>query len=209
MSLVCKASSIRQWSHNNLHCVKSVRIRSFFGPYFPAYSVSLRIQSECGKTRTRKTPNTNTFHAVFLSDSGTRSRSSHRRCSVKKVLLNFSQISQENSCVGVFFIRESWGNFIRELAQTRLLGAKGTEEHRRIGRFSQWQKHLSRTTVSYWREFDYKKWKIFRTIYGLVILDCRYHCYHDSRDPFIRHINFGSEWQGAIFKSSATLSRFA
>ena len=27
--------------------------------------VSLRIQSECGKIRTRKTPNTDTFHAVI------------------------------------------------------------------------------------------------------------------------------------------------
>ena len=42
------------------HCVKSVRIRSYSGPY----GVSLRIQSECGKTRTRITPNTDTFHAV-------------------------------------------------------------------------------------------------------------------------------------------------
>ena len=43
------------------HSVKSVHIRSYSGPYFPAfglntekYSVSLRIQSECGKIRTRK-----------------------------------------------------------------------------------------------------------------------------------------------------------
>ena len=53
------------------HCVKSVRIRSFTGSYFPAfelnedkYSVSLHIQFECGKIRTRKTPNTNTFHVM-------------------------------------------------------------------------------------------------------------------------------------------------
>ena len=58
---------------NDLHCVKSVRIRSFSGPYFPAFGlnteicgVSLHIQSECGKMRTRKTPNTVTFHAVLL-----------------------------------------------------------------------------------------------------------------------------------------------
>ena len=56
-----------------MHCVKSVRIRSYSGLYFPAfglnterYSVSLRIQSECGKMRTRITPNTDTFHAVML-----------------------------------------------------------------------------------------------------------------------------------------------
>ena len=42
------------------HTVRSVRIRSFSGPYFPAfglterYGVSLRIQFECGKIRTDK-----------------------------------------------------------------------------------------------------------------------------------------------------------
>ena len=54
------------------HCVKSVRIRSYSGPYFPAlglnaerYEVSLRIQSECRKIQTRITPNTDTFHTVY------------------------------------------------------------------------------------------------------------------------------------------------
>ena len=53
------------------HYVKSVSIRSYSGPHFPAfglnterYRVSLRIQSECGKMQTRITPNTDTFHAV-------------------------------------------------------------------------------------------------------------------------------------------------
>ena len=56
------------------HCVKNVRIRSFSGPYFPAfrlnmgrYSVSLRIKSKCGKIWTRKFPSRNTFYAVWLS----------------------------------------------------------------------------------------------------------------------------------------------
>ena len=55
----------------NSLCVKGVRIGSFSGPYFPTfglnterYSVSLRIQSKCRAIRTRKTPNTDTFHAV-------------------------------------------------------------------------------------------------------------------------------------------------
>ena len=50
------------------HCPKSVRIRSYSDPYFPAfglnterYSLSPRIQSECGKIRTRITPNTILF----------------------------------------------------------------------------------------------------------------------------------------------------
>ena len=58
------------------HCVKSVRIRSYSGPYFPAfgliterYFVSLRIQSECGKMRTSITSNTDIFYAVFVTKS--------------------------------------------------------------------------------------------------------------------------------------------
>ena len=63
------------------HHVKSVRIRSYSGPYFPAfglnterYRLSLRIQSECGKIRTRITPNTDTFHAVPFNHSKTEGR---------------------------------------------------------------------------------------------------------------------------------------
>ena len=55
------------------HFVKSVLIRSFSGSYFPAfglnterYFVSLRIQSDCRKIRTRITPNTDTFYAVNI-----------------------------------------------------------------------------------------------------------------------------------------------
>ena len=53
------------------NCAKSVRIRSFSGPHFPAfglnmerYNVSLCIHSECRKIRTRNTPNTVTFHVM-------------------------------------------------------------------------------------------------------------------------------------------------
>ena len=55
--------------------MKSVRPRSFSGPHFftfglnaARYGVSLRIQSECGKIQTRKTSNTNIFHAVKSED---------------------------------------------------------------------------------------------------------------------------------------------
>ena len=58
----------------DLHYAKGVRIRSFSSPYFPEfklnpekYSVSLRIQSKCGKIWTRKTPNTDTSHAVLVN----------------------------------------------------------------------------------------------------------------------------------------------
>ena len=54
--------------------MKNVRIQSFSGPSFPPFglnmdhknSMSLRIQFECGKIRTRKTPNMATFHAVCI-----------------------------------------------------------------------------------------------------------------------------------------------
>ena len=51
------------------HCVKSVYIQSYdyflaFGLNTKRYSVSLRIQSECRKIRTRTTSNTGTFYAV-------------------------------------------------------------------------------------------------------------------------------------------------
>ena len=47
------------------NCAKSVSVWSYCGPHFPpfglnmeTYSVSPRIQSKCGKMRTRITPNT-------------------------------------------------------------------------------------------------------------------------------------------------------
>ena len=50
---------------------ESARIRSFSNPYFSEfglntkrYAVSLRIQFDCRKIGTRKTPNTDTLHAV-------------------------------------------------------------------------------------------------------------------------------------------------
>ena len=54
--------------------MKSVRIRSFSGTYFPAFglilercAVSLRIQTEYGKNGLEKTPNKDTFHGVGAS----------------------------------------------------------------------------------------------------------------------------------------------
>ena len=53
------------------HDVKVVYVRGFSEIYFPAfglnkeiYIVNLSIQSKCGKIRTRKTPITDSFHAV-------------------------------------------------------------------------------------------------------------------------------------------------
>ena len=70
--------TIKYWSwfgYRKIHCVKSVRIRSYSGPHFPAFglnterhSASVRFQSECGKMRIRITPNRNTFYAVIGSN---------------------------------------------------------------------------------------------------------------------------------------------
>ena len=64
-------SPLSSFNDEKVYYVQGVSIRSFYGLYFPAfglnteaYSVSLHIQSERGKIRTRKTPNTDTFHAV-------------------------------------------------------------------------------------------------------------------------------------------------
>ena len=60
-------------SMKNLHCMKSVRVRSFSDPFFPAfglnakiYGLNLRIQFERGEMQTRKIPNTNTIYAVLI-----------------------------------------------------------------------------------------------------------------------------------------------
>ena len=47
--------------------MKSVHIWSFSGPYFPAFQLNTErypVSLKCGKTRARKTPNTDTFHAI-------------------------------------------------------------------------------------------------------------------------------------------------
>ena len=86
---------------NNLrlfHCVKSVCIRRYSGPYFPAfelnmerYSVSFRFQPECGKIRTRITPNTDAFYSVFV------------------ILENFPLMKITMELDGAFLVREFKG----------------------------------------------------------------------------------------------------
>ena len=57
-----------------IHCVKSVSIQTFSGPYFPAFWLNTEywycIQSECRKIQTRKTLNMDTFQAVVKLNSG-------------------------------------------------------------------------------------------------------------------------------------------
>ena len=71
--LKVSTKSILYFHSSIIHCVEIVQIRSYSGPYFPAfgmnteiYFLSLRIESECGKRWTRITQNTDTFYAVML-----------------------------------------------------------------------------------------------------------------------------------------------
>ena len=72
---------VNRSTSQNTHCVKSVGIRSFSDPHFPAFwqnterwELFLSIQFKCEKMRTRKTPNTDTFHAVTRSKITTKMR---------------------------------------------------------------------------------------------------------------------------------------
>ena len=72
-AIVTNAPLSNATENSELYCMKSIRIRSFSGPYFLAfglnterYSVSLRIQFECKKIRTRKILNTGTFYRVLF-----------------------------------------------------------------------------------------------------------------------------------------------
>ena len=76
MKLVIKSfTETGDYQLTKIHCVRSVRIWSFSGPYFPAFRLNteiwifLRTQAECRKIRTRKTPNMDTFHAVVIIDN--------------------------------------------------------------------------------------------------------------------------------------------
>ena len=71
--LICHFLLLR-FSCSDIYSMKSVHIRSYSGPHFPAfelnterYFVSLRIESKSGKMRTRITPNTDNFCALIFS----------------------------------------------------------------------------------------------------------------------------------------------
>ena len=51
-----------------IYCVKSVRIRSYSGRYFPAFGLNT-VQLECGKIWTRITPNIGTSHSNKLKST--------------------------------------------------------------------------------------------------------------------------------------------
>ena len=69
------AKKFKRTCFYGVHCVKTVRIRSFSGVYFLAFELNMVIyspnicnQSKCEKIRTRKTPNTGSSHEVVIED---------------------------------------------------------------------------------------------------------------------------------------------
>ena len=50
-----------------LLCVKSVPIRSYSGPHFPAFGLNTeKMRRKCWKMGTRITPNRDTFYSVLI-----------------------------------------------------------------------------------------------------------------------------------------------
>ena len=64
--LSAQCSKVTSEQSISTHCVKSICISSFSGPYFPVFSA---------KIRTRKTPNTYIFYAVTIYTSSIHFRS--------------------------------------------------------------------------------------------------------------------------------------
>ena len=116
--------------------MKIVRIWDFSGLYFPAfglnterYGVSRRMQSECGKMRTKETPIMETFHTVVeksASAFGISIKSTHefewylqsvllkwtrRTCKmIKKILVFFLKCGRKiNTCGRAAFFRSFTG----------------------------------------------------------------------------------------------------
>ena len=69
------------------HCIKSVHIRSY-----SVLVISLRIQSECEKMRTRITPNTDTFYAVQHSQETHYIHSNNQEKVIHKVFTSFQKM---------------------------------------------------------------------------------------------------------------------
>ena len=83
--------------HTGHHCVKSVRTRRYSGPHFHAfglnterYRVSLRIQSECGKMRTRITQ-IQTLLTQCILHTITACKSAVNNCFYKMLTYNFTE----------------------------------------------------------------------------------------------------------------------
>ena len=74
---IVKFCVFRSSASQGYNCVKIARIRSYSGPHFSAfrlnterYENSVRMRENAGKMRTRITPNTDSFNALYVSYFG-------------------------------------------------------------------------------------------------------------------------------------------
>ena len=102
--------------------MKSACIRSCSGPHFPAFGlntercgVSVCIQSEFVKIRTRITPNTDTFHKVYVKYStipdktfGTKKVNQAATGKHSKTLISFFCATFHCNCQKFYFLKGDW-----------------------------------------------------------------------------------------------------
>ena len=92
-----------------IHCVKSVQIRSFFGPYFPVfglntkiYGVNLRNQCEYRKIQTRKNSIFGHFMQWKVTNRIELKYQSSDACILTRVIFHFWW-KTNNECLSVYF----------------------------------------------------------------------------------------------------------
>ena len=123
-------------------------------PYPDWYEVSLRIHSECGKIRTRKTPHLDTFHAVLVPFTnrrlffellsykalwmetssehswGIKERRSRPKVFCRKgVLRNFTKFTRKHLCHSLFFNKVAGLRLFFELLPYKPLWMETTSEY--------------------------------------------------------------------------------
>ena len=105
-----EASLIWYENHGQLnenHCVKNVRIWSFLAHI---RTKTKWFQSKCGKIRTRKIPNTDTFHAVNKSENIGRLTNLLRNLKCTKKVIGYDSVIQgywENKIIERVKVEES------------------------------------------------------------------------------------------------------
>ena len=146
MDLVCK-----QRFHNIIAIVLA-GIKSILDTISKVSVFLVRIQFECGKIPTRKTPNVDTFHALGISRTSRKllllqcktifciyifllhlidiTEAAVRRCSIiQGVLRNFAKLTGEHLCQSLFFdkFQASACNFIKDEALTQAFSCEFCE----------------------------------------------------------------------------------
>ena len=117
-------------------CVISVCIRCYSGPHIPSfglnterYSVSLPIQSQCGKMRIGITPDTDTFYiAKLFCQSGI------CKCRYGSSIKNFVKFTERHLCWSLFFNKAAAWKLRKERLRHRCFPVNSEKFSERIYR---------------------------------------------------------------------------